>query len=369
MVYNLKFCIIGCGYIGLQIIKHLQQYSFIKNKIVGFDISTSRIEYLNNNYKFNNVEYSNSEKMLIDANIYIIAVPTNTINKNVNMQPLYSVQKMLNKYAKPNDIIILESSVSVGTTKSLFHHLLKKNIYVCYSPHRISPGDYENMHIIPKIISGLNVKSLNVIKNIYSKLFKTVIPVSNTDTAELCKLYENCFRVINIAFVNEIADLALTKNIDFNEVSNASATKPFGFMSFYPSFGVGGSCLTNNPYYLMHNTIDAKNTLSTLYNSITKLEQRPYDKFNYIKNFNNILIFGIGYKKNVDSTYESPVNFIYTKLIKLNKSVKIFDKSIASNFEYFKQFDCIIINYLPKEFDESIIKKYKQMNLGTVLYY
>lgn len=360
-----QIAIIGCGYVGFSLIKTFKN----KFNIIGYDISLERINHLNDQNTDKNIIYTNDEKYLIDCNIYIIAVPTN-IQKNgsINLEHLNNVKKTLNKYIKKNDIIVLESSIYVGGTKDLFEEYLKNNIYVGFSPERISPGDYEDCENIPKIISGLNTISLIKIYNIYSQVIKKVIKVSSTETAELCKLYENCFRVVNIAYVNEIADLSQKYNINFDEVIKASSTKPFGFMSFYPGFGIGGFCLPQNPYYLMHNLENADKKLPILYNSINYLNERPKLKAEQFSNFKNILIIGIGFKKGQTLTAFSPTLQIYNELIQKNKKATIYDNlnNTFVNLEFLKQYDCLIIGYLLKDINNDLILEYQYNNFGQV---
>ncbi len=357
-----SIAVIGCGYVGFSLIKTFKN----QFNIIGYDISLERINYLSNNYNFNNVIYTNQESYLQQCNIYIIAVPTNIkSNGDINLDHIYTVKDTLTKYLKPNDIIILESSIYVGGTRDIFSDLLNKNIFIGFSPERISPGDHEDCENIPKIISGLNENSIYKIYNIYSKVIKNVIKVSSTETAELCKLYENCFRVINIAYVNEIADLSKNYNIDFNEVVSASSTKPFGFMSFYPGFGIGGFCLPQNPYYLMHKLNNPQLKLPILYKSINILNNRPIKKASMLSRFKNILIIGSGFKKGQSLTAFSPAISMYNELIRLKKNVTLLNEE-NMNIINLQSFDCLVINYLPKYLNEEIINDYKLKKYGEV---
>ena len=358
-----QLAVIGCGYVGFSLIK---TFKSIFN-IIGYDILESRINELKTNYKFNNVIYTNTESDLKNCNIYIIAVPTN-IRKDgsVNLEHIYSVKQTLEKYIKSDDIIVLESSIYIGGTREIFSDFLKKNVYIGFSPERISPGDYEDCKNIPKIISGLNNISLLKISNIYSQVIKNVIHVSSTETAELCKLYENCFRVVNIAYVNEIADLSQKYNINFDEVIKASATKPFGFMSFTPGFGIGGFCLPQNPYYLMHGLNNASKNLPILYNSINYLNKRPLIKAEQFSKFNKILIIGMGFKKDQSVTAFSPTLKIYDELKNKNKHVTKLDETKNYQLSDLKNYDCLIVGYLPKLFNEDLLLKYQLNNFGQI---
>jgi len=361
----MNMAVIGCGYIGYSLIELFQN----KYNIIGYDISQERINYLYNNHFYTNVIYTTDDILLQSCNIYIIAVSTDINNdKTINISQLLNIKNILTKYIKPNDVIILESSIYIGGTKELFSDLLKYNIFVGYSPERISPGDYEDSKNIPKIISGLNLDSLNIIYDIYSQIFNKLICVSSTETAELCKLYENCFRVINIAYVNEIADLSQLYNINFQEVMYASRSKPFGFMSFYPGFGIGGNCLPQNPYYLMHGLQDYKEQLPILYNSINFLNQRPLLKAKQFINFKKIIIIGLGFKPNQTLTILSPTLVLYNELKYYNKDVTIFDKlNFNLSLEYIKQFDCLIIGHQYHSLsDNTDIISYQLFNYGHV---
>ncbi len=358
--------VIGCGYVGFSLIKTFKS----KFNIIGYDISSERINDLINNHHYNNVIYTNDESYLQHCDIYLIAVPTNINNKcEINLSHIKKVKETLKKYIKPNNIIVLESSIYIGGTRDLFSSLLKKNVYVGFSPERISPGDHEDCNNIPKIISGLTEESKLQIYNIYSKVINKIIPVTSTETAELCKLYENCFRVVNIAYVNEIADLATYHKIDFNEVVKASSTKPFGFMPFYAGFGIGGFCLPQNPYYLMHGIENPNYKLPILYNSINELNKRPILKAKQFKIFHNILIMGIGFKANQSLTAFSPTLKIYEELKLNNKKVTIYDYLTSFTFEDLIKYDCIIVGHIPKSFDEDMLLEYKLKNCGQVFNY
>lgn len=356
--------VIGCGYVGFSLVKVFAK----KYNVIGYDISQERISYLNNNKSNDsqNIIFTTSESMLKNCNIYIIAVPTNIDeNKKVNLNHLYSVKKTLNKYIKPNDIIVLESSIYVGGTREIFKNFLKKNVYVGFSPERISPGDHENGNVIPKLISGLDKLSLDNILPLYKSVFEKIIPVSSSEVAEMCKLYENCFRVVNIAYVNEIADLCKSHCIDANEVIAASSTKPFGFMSFNPGFGIGGFCLPQNPYYLMNNIKNPKLEMPILNSSINILNERPYKKALDIA-YDNILFIGIGFKPNQTLTAFSPALTLYNELIKIKKNVTLYDPSlnINSNLDFsldnLLNFDCIVIGNKLDLLDTTILNQYKQ---------
>ncbi|KAI6912549.1 UDP-N-acetyl-D-mannosamine 6-dehydrogenase [Hortaea werneckii] len=172
---------------------------------------------------------------------------------SVDTRHLESAIDMVTSHARPGSTIVIESSVSVGMTRQLLGAYTDR--YFCgMSPERVDPGrTVPAAHDIPKVISALTPKALERMQEVYSKTFRTVVPVSKPEVAEMTKLFENCYRMINITYVNEIADACQKANIDVNELVDAAATKPFGFQAFRPGLGVGGHCIPINPFYLMAN--------------------------------------------------------------------------------------------------------------------
>jgi nucleotide sugar dehydrogenase len=363
-----KLAVLGCGYIGSTLINTFsKQY-----KIIGYDISEQRIDYLNKNCKKPNVTFTTDESMLETSNVYIICVPTDIDdNKKINKKPLLSAKNTILKYLKDGDMIVIESSIHVGGTRELFSSLLTQynNISICFSSERISPGTNEDCSLIPKLVSGIDTNSLNNITTLYKSVIKEIIPVTSLEVAEMAKLYENCFRVINIAYVNEISDLCKYHKIDANEVIEAANTKPFGFMKFTPSFGVGGVCLTQNPYVLMNNLDHPDKRLPILSKSIKLLNDRPYNKAYKIQ-YKNIFYIGIGYKKNQAFTGFSPALTLYNELRRQEKNVFLYDlpANINSDFKFtldnLLKYDCIVIGNPCDDLDYITISefnKYKEV--------
>lgn len=323
--------IIGVGFVG----EHLMNaFSRVHNyNIVSFDISENRINYLKNIYSTkNNVRFTTNHYDLMNVDCYLVCVPTNVINEQPDLTNLIQARNLLRLVAKQGSTIVVESSVYVGATRELFSEFSSCSIYVGFSPERVDPGRVEPpTHEIPKIISGLNMISLVSIREFYSPVFSRLVEVSSTETAEMCKLYENCFRLVNIAYVNEIADACNRIGINPHEMISASATKPFGFMPFYPGLGVGGHCIPNNPYYLMKNNRDI---LPIVNQSIKLMETRPVSKAKQIVKkifFNNVLIIGIGFKPGESLTVNSPGLSLAKELEALGKNVYCWDPLVSNN--------------------------------------
>jgi len=318
-------CVIGVGFVG----KHLLS-NFSRNyDVVGVDLSVSRARLLSAKYPDNH--FQSHFEDLDDRNVFLISVPTLVKDNDIDMSSIYSVKKSLENVVKPGSLVMIESSVYVGATREIFSDFLERGIHVGFSPERVDPGRVEPpMEMIPKVISGLDKQSLDMCMDVYSKVFDKVVPVSSCECAEMCKLYENCFRMVNIAYVNEISDMCENIGIDTREMINASSTKPFGFMPFYPGLGVGGHCIPVNPYYLFRS-----GELPVLKYATSLMESRPKRKANEIitkYNPENILLVGIGFKKGESLTTNSPGYALFTELVDLGKNVTVYDRVVQNNY-------------------------------------
>ncbi|KAK4942159.1 hypothetical protein LTR10_018051 [Elasticomyces elasticus] len=264
-----KVCIVGVGYVG----EHLLEVFSHAHPTIGFDISERRIKELNTKYgELEHVTLTTDEAVLDQAQHYLISVPTLIkADHSVDFSFIKSALSTVFRHAKPGNTIVIESSVSVGTTRQLFSSV--QHLFNCgMSPERVDPGrTFPAACDIPKIISGLSPKALTVITELYSSVFNHVVPVSTPEVAEMTKLFENCYRMINIAYVNEISDSCRKLGIDPNEMIDAAATKPYGFQAFRPGLGVGGHCIPVNPSYLFQTCPD----LPILEESTKLMRDRP----------------------------------------------------------------------------------------------
>ena len=308
-------CVVGVGYVGESL---LGQFSNVFD-CIGFDISQDRIAALTSRLKVSSrVQLTNNEASLARATHFFIAVPTPLRSDNsIELCHIHSAIDTVLKYAKEGSCIVIESSVPVGATRKLLGPYQDR--FNCgMSPERIDPGrTYPSAGSIPKLVSGLTDRALRQIVDLYSRVYESVIPVSTPEVAEMTKLYENCYRMVNIAFVNEMSDAAESHGINPQEMIAAASTKPFGFQPFYPGLGVGGHCIPVNPYYLFIN-----NKLPILENATRLMVSRPRKKAGTFhsrclkkmmaKNLTNtntlprMLIVGIGFKPNQSDVSQSP---------------------------------------------------------------
>ncbi|KAK7702492.1 hypothetical protein SLS57_011362 [Botryosphaeria dothidea] len=262
-------CVVGVGFVGESLLREFG-HAF---RSIGFDISDRRIEELRPLFKGQvNTTLTSDKSKLSEATHYLISVPTLLKeDRSIDLSHLLSAIGLVLSYARPGCVIVIESSVSVGTTRHIFTP--HKNIFHCgMSPERVDPGRVSpTAKEIPKVISGLTPKSLSAIQAIYSEVFDTVVPVSKPEVAEMTKLFENCYRMVNIAYVNEMADAARSHGVDPEEMISAATSKPYGFTPFQPGLGVGGHCIPVNPFYLFANN----RSLPVLEKATAKMWHRP----------------------------------------------------------------------------------------------
>ena len=337
-------CIIGLGYVGLPLLFSLNAKRF---KVIGFDHNKKLISDLKNNKSHiediskddflsldkKNILFTSNYKELKKADVIIVCVPTPIYDdKTPDNTYLNSVANLLSKIDLKGKIIINESTTYPGATKEIFGKLFLKqkliigrNCYLAFSPERVDPGNKKfNTSNIPKLISGATKQCLNYASSIYDKIFK-IHKVSNMETAEFTKVYENVFRSINISFANEMKVLSHKMNINIYEVIKAASTKPFGFMPFYPGPGFGGHCIPIDPYLLAwkakeYNFYTRFIELSGQINEsmpnyiVSNLIKLVVEKKLDLKNI-KILIIGLSYKKNSFDTRETPA----AKIIQLLK--------------------------------------------------
>src|SRR6202040_569730 len=273
---------------------------------------------------------------LKECDAIIICVPTPLDERR---EPDLSYVEKTALSIQPNlqkgQLVVLESTTYPGTTEELVLPILEKNglrckiavgpqsenipcdFFLAFSPEREDPGNKQyGLAQIPKVVGGVNPPSGRAAVSLYAQIVARVIPVSTTRAAEMTKLLENIFRCVNIALVNELKQMSLRMGIDIWEVIDAAATKPFGFMPFYPGPGLGGHCIPVDPYYLSWKAreydfatrfIELAGEVNTAmpYNVVDAVASALNDRSKSIKG-SKILLLGMAYKKDVDDLRESP---------------------------------------------------------------
>ena len=378
---NFKFnvAVIGLGYVGLPLAIEAANN---KLKVAGYDINESLVGNLNKSVSHvedisdKDLEDALSNQLLItsdpeilgNSEYIVISVPTPLTDYQPDLSYVEAATKSIAENLKKDQIIILESTTYPGTTLEIVKPILEKNTSLVagedfllgYSPERIDPGNKEwTFKNTPKIVSGINEKSLKKISEFYNSIIDEVVEVSGTREAEMVKLIENTYRQVNIAMVNELAILSNMLDIDIWEVVDAAKTKPFGFQSFRPGPGVGGHCIPIDPKYLSFKTrqigqpVRFVELAQEINNSmpnyvISRISELMNKKEILLKN-SKILVLGVAYKKDIGDTRESPAIDIIESL--LNKSVEV------SFYDPFV--DELIVN------EESILKEENLENLSN----
>lgn len=328
-----KIAIIGLGYIGLPLAVEFSKVGF---KTIGIDLDKRKVENIGNrsphvldvaadDLKTDKLSATTDFNNLRDVDVSIVCVPTPlTETKKPDLSYIISATKKIAGYLHSGQLVVLESSSYPGTTRQVVLPVLEtsglklgKDFYLVVSPERIDPGNKRyGVKNIPKLVGGMTADCTAIGKLLYSQLCDEVTVVSSPEIAEMAKIFENSFRNVNIALVNELAMLCDRMNIDTKEAIDAAATKPFGFMPFYPGPGIGGHCIPVDPLYLVWiakrfgarmrliELSDEINSFMPNY-AVSKIEDALNRQGKRIKNA-AILILGITYKKDMNDIRESP---------------------------------------------------------------
>jgi len=334
---NANIAVLGLGYVGLPLAVSFAKTGF---QVFGLDMDSDRVERVQKKKTYiadvtlkdlrqvvNNgrLQASTDFSLLKTADVIIICVPTPLRRKYTpDVSFIVNAVKIIDKYIKRDTLVILESTTYPGTTRELILPVLEKSgmkvgkgLYLSFSPERIDPGNkkFPVTHI-PKIVGGIDEVSGHLTKVLYEMIIKEVHLVSSADAAEMTKLLENSFRIVNIGWINELAMMCHKLNIDIWEVIEAAKTKPFGFMPFYPGLGVGGHCIPDDPLYLHWKVKKYGFNSKYIKLSADTNSNMPHYAVGRIKEIlekskknlsgAKILIVGVTYKKDVTDLRKSP---------------------------------------------------------------
>ena len=263
--------------------------------------------------------------VLADADAVSICVPTPlSKSRDPDISFILAATAEIRKHLRPGQLIVLESTTYPGTTNELILPELEsaglrvgEDFFLAFSPERIDPGNASfNTHNTPKIVGGITDRCTEMARLFYSQFIERVIPVSSTKCAEMVKLLENTFRSVNIGMVNEMALMCDLLGVDIYEVIDAAATKPFGFIPFYPGPGLGGHCIPIDPHYLAWKLkalnfqarfIGLASEINGMMPSVvTTLVGEGLNRFSKSIRDSKVFILGVAYKKNVSDCRESP---------------------------------------------------------------
>jgi len=400
-----EVAVIGLGYVGLPLAVNFAKAGF---RVHGLDTDNDRVTKVNAKESYildvpgrdlaavvnsGRLSAGTEFEILKTVDAIIICVPTPLKRKYTpDISYIFNAVKTIQKYMKRDVLIVLESTTYPGTTEELIKPILEhggkkvgKDFYLSFSPERIDPGNKKyDVTSIPKVVGGVTAKSGELTKSLYEKIIKNVYLVSSAKAAEMTKLLENTFRIINIGWINEVAVMSHKMGIDVWEVIEAAKTKPFGYMPFYPGLGVGGHCIPDDPLYLYwkakHHGFSAKFIkLSADINSdmpryaVECLEEILKKRKKKLKGA-KILVMGATYKKDVRDLRKSPaLKFIFL-LQQKQSQVEYYDPiipylniedidlvSINLNPKTVSSYDCVVIATDHTNVDYKLVLKHAQL--------
>lgn len=399
--------IIGLGYVGLPLAVSFAQANI---KVIGFDKNPEKVRKINSgeNYIGDITEQElqsvvNGEYLIatdrfdriFECDVLIICVPTPLdIFKKPDMSYIESACREIGQNMKPGTFISLESTTYPTTTEDLMMPILEKtsgltqgiDFWLAYSPERVDPGNntYKTKNT-PKVLGAMTPDGLEIGEAIYKKAIQNIHLVSSPRVAEMVKILENTYRLINISLINELALLAGKMDINIWEVIDAAKTKPFGFQAFYPGPGIGGHCIPLDPFYLEYIAKQYDFDLTMIHTAGHINMRMPH--YMYIKiasalnkneksvSGSKILFLGVAYKPNIDDERESPAleiidtvtakgglvsyNDPYIPMIKTHNGVSL--KSVELTPETLSRADVVVITTNHRDYDSDFIMKHSNL--------
>ncbi|PIE49968.1 MAG: UDP-N-acetyl-D-glucosamine dehydrogenase [Flavobacteriales bacterium] len=395
--------IIGLGYVGLPLAVEFAEEGV---KVIGFEKSEEKANLVNSgkNYikdiaddvlekvvKNNLLSATTDFSKMKDCDALIICVPTPLDKfRKPDMSYIEASCKAIGQNMKAGTFISLESTTYPTTTEDLMLPIIEKesgleqgkDFWLAYSPERVDPGNktYQTKNT-PKVMGAMTPDGVEIGKALYNKAIDNIYEVSSPRVAEMVKILENTYRLINISLINEMALLSGKMDINIWEVIEAAKTKPFGFQAFYPGPGIGGHCIPLDPFYLEHiaKRFDFDLTMINTAGHINmRMPHYMYIKIATALNSNqksvsgsNILFLGVAYKPDIDDERESPALDIIDEVIHKGANVSYHDPHIAKikthggkdltsvelTAETLKNADCVVLTTNHKAFDVDFIKK------------
>jgi UDP-N-acetyl-D-glucosamine dehydrogenase len=400
--------IVGLGYVGLPLATEFARSGF---EVVGLDVLQHKVESLNMGVSYiKDVPTEALEPLVNEGKFratsdFSIIAELDTVNicvptplrktKDPDMSYIVSACQEVAKYLHPGMLIILESTTYPGTTDELVLPLLERpdmrvgeDFFLCFSPERVDPGNPKfQTSNIPKVVGGVTPACTEMGSIFYQQALDKVVPVSSSKVAEMVKLLENTFRMINIGLANELAMMCERMGIDVWEVIEGAATKPFGFMPFYPGPGLGGHCIPIDPFYLSWKTKQAGIEARFIELAGYINGQMPHFVVDKVQNALNqqskpvrgshVHILGIAYKRDIDDCRESPALDIIHLLKQLGAVVTYTDPYVSSvntdgglmssvdETEARRRADCVVIVTDHAKFDYAALVKEARLILDT----
>jgi UDP-N-acetyl-D-glucosamine dehydrogenase len=421
---QLRVGIIGMGYVGLPL---ALRFAEAGHRVTGFDTDPAKVEKLNRGQTY--IQHISQNKIqqfvqskhfgatgdfarIAELDAVIICVPTPLDQRREpDLSYVEQTARSIRPHLQRGQLVVLESTTYPGTTEELVlpaleesglkcpiahgpdHEQIATDFFLAFSPEREDPGNRQyGLAQIPKVVGGINPPSGRAAVSLYAQIVSRVVPVSTTKAAEMTKLLENIFRCVNIALVNELKLLGQRMGIDIWEVIDAAATKPFGFMPFYPGPGLGGHCIPVDQFYLAWKAreydfatrfIELAGEINTAmpYHVVESASAAMNDRQKAVKG-SRILVLGVAYKKDVDDLRESPSLKIIELLSARGAQVDYNDpyfpeipklrhynfqgmKSVPLDAKMLAAYDCVLIATDHTQYDYNQIVEASQLIVDT----
>jgi UDP-N-acetyl-D-glucosamine dehydrogenase len=403
--------VIGMGYVGLPL---ALRYSEVGYRVLGIDIDSAKVDALNAGRSYiehipqsavvaaraKGFEATSDFRQAAQADALIICVPTPlSQSREPDLSFVIGTIEALVPYLRHGQVISLESTTYPGTTDEELRPRIERrglevgrDVFLCFSPERENPGSSEHtLRVIPKVCGGTTAACREAGIALYEQVVSRVVPVSSPRVAEMTKLLENIHRAVNIGLVNEMKIICDRMGIDVHEVISAAATKPFGFVPYWPGPGLGGHCIPIDPFYLtwkarqygVHTRfIELAGEINRAMPDwvIGKVMEALNERGKALKD-SRVLVLGIAYKKNVDDMRESPAVELMELLTKRGAKVEYSDphvpvfprmrehhfdlRSVALNPESVAAYDLILLATDHDRFDYPLIRKHARLIVDT----
>ena len=403
--------IVGLGYVGLPLALRFADVGF---KVVGLDIDQSKVDALNSGRSY--IEHISADAIAemvksefvatsdfarardVDALILCVPTPLNA-HREPDLSYVVGTVDALVPHLRAGHVVSLESTTYPGTTDEVLQPRIEatglkvgSDVFLVYSPEREDPGNPDfTTRTIPKVCGGITATCLEIGVALYEAVIDKVVPVSSTRAAELTKLLENIHRAVNIGLVNEMKIVAQKFGIDIHEVIRAAATKPFGFVAYYPGPGLGGHCIPIDPFYLtwkareygVHTRfIELAGEVNSAMPDyvIAQVSEALNNRMRSIRG-SRILVLGLAYKKNVDDFRESPSLVLIDKLRHLGAECDYSDPHVPEFWgtrehkfsmtgvevtaETLGQYDCVLLATDHDRFDYGMIQEHAALIIDT----
>jgi UDP-N-acetyl-D-glucosamine dehydrogenase len=401
--------VVGLGYVGLPLACAIAEAGY---SVIGVDLSAEKVETINaGRSHITDVPPSQVRRLIEEkrlratadfeqartAHVAVIAVPTPIDEYRVpDLNFVIAASRSLAGVMRKGSLVILESTTYPGTTEEVLIPAFEKegfrpgvDVFVAYSPERIDPGNQKwTVNNTPKVVSGLTSNCLDLARAFYGSFVDKLVPVSSIATAEITKLFENIFRGVNIALVNEFQVICDDFGIDVWEVIEACSSKPYGFMTFYPGPGLGGHCVPVDPYYLawkarQRNVTTEFIELSGRINAsvpsyVVRKVIAVLNESRKAMNGAHVGLLGVAYKANTADVRESPAIRIIELLLEEGASVSYHDPHVPSlkvsgqEFtsapsleEFLSRQQCVVVAADHDTIDWSVVSGYSAIVVDT----